>query len=370
MTVTYPIIPPPTYDSQIEFYPCVRRSGRSTRGEIQQVKERDSFVWNVSAAWLLNSVEMEIFRGWFKEDLFYGSKVFSMPFPWGDDEETAFEFVDGTYDVSQTGFLHFRVSAKLRTVHLPTLADEDSYRMAITTPNILQGTHGVFFSETFELSGARTGPVVFDPNEPSDLPPWATLTQAGVLSGTPTVEGLFRITTGIVPNTSKGEAYSWLIKTRFEVGDVSFAVTDGSLPTGLSIGLTTGVISGTVPIDPVAVTTSAIPTQPANTDFSVRIRAKGGKSPIAFTTPYLPPGLALSVNGFLSGNISFWSPVPLKILNHPDLGSALIGKPFSAKINSFGGRPDTTEYTVTDGALPTGLTFNSVTGVISGTPTS
>ena len=57
------------------------------------------------------------------------------------------------------------------------------------------------------------------------------------------------------------------------------------------------------------------------------------------------------------------------MLNPPTLPPAPQGTPYRATVTATGGATPYT-YTVTAGALPPGLTLNSSTGQITGTPTT
>jgi len=72
--------------------------------------------------------------------------------------------------------------------------------------------------------------------------------------------------------------------------------------------------------------------------------------------------------GGTTGALSFTVVAPLAITT-ASLPGGSIGSPYSATLQATGG---TTPYSwaITTGALPIGLTLNSSTGVISGTPTA
>lgn len=53
----------------------------------------------------------------------------------------------------------------------------------------------------------------------------------------------------------------------------------------------------------------------------------------------------------------------------PTVDTGLIGQSFSSQVNATGGNPPYT-FAIVDGALPPGLTLNTATGEISGTPTT
>jgi len=141
----------------------------------------------------------------------------------------------------------------------------------ITTTSVLDGTVGTAYSQTIAASG--TGPITFALANGTSLPAGLTLDPAaGVISGTPTAAGAFSfqvsatnimgsdtktysmavaaaptITTVSVPDAVAGAPYSQAI-TVTGTGPITFALASGAtLPAGLSLDSTTGVISG-VPV--------------------------------------------------------------------------------------------------------------------------
>ena len=115
-----------------------------------------------------------------------------------------------------------------------------------------------------------------------------------------------------------------------------YIITAGSLPAGLTLDPVTGVISGT-------------PTAPVS-NLSVTIQgtnaAGNASKPIVNT-----------VNAAAPTALHYSTPVIYT------LGVPILNDP-----NPVGGTPTT--YTITAGALPSGLALNALSGVISGTPTA
>lgn len=115
----------------------------------------------------------------------------------------------------------------------------------------------------------------------------------------------------------------------------TFAIIAGMLPPGLTLDTTTGVVSGT-------------PTTPGNYTYTGQVTDANGLMATATCTISIPVPLSASC---------------------PSQSSIAIGVPYSGTITVTGGTPPYT-FALTGGALPPGLTLNTSTGVISGTPTA
>ena len=148
------------------------------------------------------------------------------------------------------------------------------------------------------------------------------------------------------------------------------------------------------PLPALSVTTATLPDGTAGTAYiSTTLDATGGISPYTWSVPpgTLPPGLALSSSGVISGTpsspgtFSFTVTVTdaenpaatatrtLSILVHPaplaitttSLAGGQVGSAYSQTLAATGG---VTPYSWSVTGLPPGLSVNPATGVISGTP--
>lgn len=134
----------------------------------------------------------------------------------------------------------------------------------------------------------------------------------------------------------RGAAYSSGYGVSGGKSPFSWAVTSGTLPTGLSISSSTGVISGT-PTD----------TSYVNRNLTIRATDSEGQSASAsFTLQYFD---ALALGGTAPA------------------GSQ--GQPYTFTPTRTGGFPAFT-YAVISGTLPAGLSLNASTGTVSGTPSA
>jgi hypothetical protein len=146
-------------------------------------------------------------------------------------------------------------------------------------------------------------------------------------------------TTTSLPAAVEGTAYNQSIQAT-GVAPLSFSVSTGTLPAGLSLNGSTGAITGT-PTGP----TGASP-------FTIEVTEA--------STPAQSASEALS--------ITVNPAATLTITNTSPLTNGNINAPYSATLLSTGGVAPIT-WSVTGGAFPTGVSLNGSTGAISGTPT-
>jgi hypothetical protein len=148
------------------------------------------------------------------------------------------------------------------------------------------------------------------------------------------------VTTVSLPDAEVGVPYSVTLQETGGIAPISWALTAGILPTGLTLHAATGVVDGT-PTGTVAATpltfeaTDSTPVTPQTASSS---------------------GLTLTVDAALA-------------ITTTSLPSAKVGTAYSATLAASGGATPYA-WSITSGALPAGLSLNASTGVISGTPTA
>ena len=235
--------------------------------------------------------------------------------------------------------------------------------LTIATTTLPNGTNGTAYSATFVATGG-TKPYTWAVVSGA-LPTGLTLDgSTGVISGTPTVLGTFTfsvtvadsashtatanlsikvnssvplaiLTTSPLPDATSGTPYTFTLSATGGTTPYTWSNV-GALPTGLTLDGSTGLISGT-------------PTLASTFNFSVTVADSASHTATA--------NLSIKVN----------SSVPLSIVTTSPLPDATTGTPYTFTLSATGG---TTPYTWSNvGVLPTGLTLNGSTGLISGTPT-
>ena len=206
------------------------------------------------------------------------------------------------------------------------------------------------------------------------LPPGLTLSAAGVLSGTPTTIGTYNFSVlatdanqcqGMrsytltvtcptitlspatapapqfisLPTGSQSLAYSTSVAAS-PAGTYSYAVTTNILPPGLTLNTATGAITGT-------------PSAPNNYAFAITATGAGGCAATqAYNLLILPVCAPVTV-----------SPV------NTNLPAGTHGTPYSQQFSASGGVAPYS-FSVSNGALPSGLALDANSGLLSGTPTA
>lgn len=177
---------------------------------------------------------------------------------------------------------------------------------------------------------------------------------SGVLSGTPSASGTFSFTirasnaAGFIDAaqqlTVQPPLPTWTDSTLSTpiaadsytdgvsaVHAILYEISSGSIPSGLALNAFTGAISG-------------IPTQPGQSySFVIKATAPGG-----------------NITRTFSGTVGIARPIWADV----SLGQIRVGQTLTDGISALGA----STYSISSGALPSGLSFNAQTGEITGTP--
>jgi hypothetical protein len=148
------------------------------------------------------------------------------------------------------------------------------------------------------------------------------------------------ITTTSLPDGTVGQAYSRPVQATGGTGALTWTISAGTLPRGLNLDRTTGVISGT-------------PTAAGTSSFTVRVADAAGHSdtrPLSITINAAPP-----------------PPNPPNITT-TTLPAGTVGVPYNQPVEATGGTGALT-WSIVAGTLPANLNLNGTNGAISGTPT-
>jgi len=224
----------------------------------------------------------------------------------------------------------------------------------ITTTSLPNGIVGTAYSQTLTATG---GMQITWSIDTGTLPAGLALSNAGIISGTPTTEGTSTftvkatndagyvtkqlsitikvaptITTTSLPDGTVGKAYSRQTLTATGTTPITWSIDTGRLPTGLTLSRL-GEISGT-------------PTTEGTSTFTVKATNDAG---------YVTKQLLITIK--VAPTITTTS-----------LPAGAVGTAYSQTLTATGGMPITWSIDDTS-TLPAGLTLSNA-GIISGTPTT
>jgi hypothetical protein len=321
--------------------------------------------------------------------------------------------------------------------------------LSITPSSLPDGIQGTAYSQTVSASGG-TGPYTFAVISGS-LPNGLALSSGGAITGTPSATGIFNFTvrgtdslnnTGSraysvdvslaalvinpssLPAGTQGAAYSQTVVASGGSGPYSYSVLSGSLPPGLSLGSSSGQITGNptsggtynvtiqasdpsppnsgsraytliIGTNSLTVNPASLPNGLQGTSYSQTVTASGGTGPYTFavTSGALPAGLSLSSAGAITGTPSAGGSASFTIQATDTLGN-IGSRPYSINIGTSSltvnpvTLPNGTQgvaysqtvtasggtgpyiFAIISGSLPAGLSLSAGSGVITGMPTS
>jgi hypothetical protein len=329
--------------------------------------------------------------------------------------------------------------------------------LAVTTTGLPTGTMGQPYAATLAASGGvtpytwslspgqgslpagltldpSTGSIGGAPDGPgtstftvqvtdSDNPAVTATAQLEIIVGAP-----LAVSTTSLPTALQGQSYSQTLTAVGGIAPYTWSVSSGSLPPGLSLDPSTGIISGSPStlgkslfvvtvtdsgnpattaqaqltigvVTPLEMTTSSLPNVVQGTFYQQSLSGSGGSTPYSWSlspgSGPLPPGLSLSplsgqiagdpnTPGIYSFNVQLTdssSPqmhvstaltitviAQLKVTSPGTLPKTEVGQPYSAQLSATGGVPPYT-WSIASGNIP-GLMLNPSTGQITGTPTA
>jgi hypothetical protein len=193
------------------------------------------------------------------------------------------------------------------------------------------------------------------------LPVGLTLSPSGLISGTPSAAGGFQFTVRVTdgasasasrvfllsvtggfavgttpPNGAIGATYNFTLFATGGVTPFTWSVASGSLPPGISLVPSSGLLTG-------------IPTISGSYSFVIQVTDGAGLVATRSVTIQVNPPLAITTTALPGGSI---------------------GSAYSQTLAATGGTSAGYSWSTITGTLPPGLALTSLSGVISGTPTA
>ena len=228
--------------------------------------------------------------------------------------------------------------------------------------SVPSGQAGVAYTETFAATGGTTPYSWYI--TAGALPPGLNLNQStGSVTGTPTAAGTFTFTVEVAdigdhsvfqpftitviaavkittPSSLAagitGTPYTQQVAASGGVAPYVWSVAAGSIPSGLSLSTSTGLLSGT-------------PTTPGTYNFTIGVVDQSKQTDsVAYTIAIV---------------------APLSITTATTLPGGVVGAAYTQTFAATGGSSPY-QWSVSTGTLPIGLTLNASTGSLAGTPTA
>jgi Putative Ig domain len=207
---------------------------------------------------------------------------------------------------------------------------------------------GLVLSSTGLISGRPTGPApppaanptLFDVVVTDNANPKAMVTSPQYSIAINPAPPLVVTQTSPMPPGTLHIAYDNIVATSGGVKPFTWSKLSGCLPPGLQLISETGHVTGT----PTSATSCAFTPQVTDSSIPPQVQSSAGPLTISVNAP---PALSV-VGGALPGGF--------------------VASPYSASIGITGGVPPYQNIVVTNGQLPSGLSLNPTTGVITGVP--
>ncbi len=243
----------------------------------------------------------------------------------------------------------------------------NSLTLKITPATIPAGTANVPYSTSLNVAGG-TAPYTWSLSAGGLLNGFTIDSASGVVSGTPVTAGSFQFTISVIdsnfgialqtyqftvqsvslsitttsaPATTVGASYNFALQAANFTPPLTWSLLSGNLPPGIQLGASfnlsgAGLLVGT-------------PTTAGSYTFTIQATDSTGATAKVTLTIVV-------------------SAAPLSIVTTSLPGGA-VATAYSQTVQSSGGT-GAIAWTVVAGTLPTGLSLNSITGTISGTPTT
>ena len=353
--------------------------------------------------------------------------------------------ITGTPTAAGTSNFTAKVTDNVSATATQALSIVINAAVSITTASLPADTINVGYNQTLSATGG-TGSLTWSLNAGS-LPTGLSLTSGGAITGTPTAAGTssftvkatdtvtasatkalsivvnaaVSITTSSLPADTVGIAYNQTMAATGGTGALTWSISSGSLPAGLSLVAASGAITGTptsagtsnftamatdtlgangtkalsiVVNAPVSITISSLPADTVNIAYNQTLSATGGTGSLTWSlnAGSLPTGLSLTSGGSITGTptaagtssftvkatdtLTASATKALSIvvnaaptITTSSLPADTINIAYNQTLAATGGTSPLS-WAISSGSLPTGLTIVAGTGAITGTPTA
>ncbi len=314
---------------------------------------------------------------------------------------TAYSTVLGTVTDQSSGLPVVGATVTLNTAAMTTTTADGSYDFGSLSP----GAYSISVTKTGYQTATKAYLAVDSSNS----------AKADLLL--PTI-GTLNITSTKLFSATAGEAYNQRVMVAGGTSPYNLALASGSLPAGLSLESTTGVISGTPTgsgsytfaigltdsvqnyaettfvidlVPSLTISTTSLARAATSSSYNATILASGGKAPLSYSirSGSLPAGLNINGStGSIAGTPSATGSYPFTVtvtdstgrttstalninvdtplaITLGKLNSGLTNTSYSQTITASGGY-GSYSWRISSGSLPSGLSLDSVTGTLSG----
>ncbi len=269
----------------------------------------------------------------------------------------------------------------------PMLASTTSYWVKVSNSVTPEGVN----SNTATVT-VRTPAAITQQPEPISIFVGQSTTLTVTASGSPTLNyQWYQGESGDISNPVGPNQASFTTPRLSETTSYWVRVSNSVLPEGVDSN--TAVVTVEPTELPSISTSSTLPTAKTSLSYSTTIEAFGGTAPYSWSVSSgaLPNGLSLSSDGVLSGTPSGFGTFTFTLevadqefdidsrefsltvnnlaISTASLPTAVKGTPFSFTLAASGSNP-VQSWALHSGVLPAGITLNTSSGILSGTPTT